>query len=221
VGTIGVIDGWLCPIEVPTSTLVGNLRSYFSSHYQRYGFNIQAVTDHLCRFIFMALAAPGGQGDINALARTSLVAILSKLPMGYFIIGDNAYAPSEHLVPDFGGTDRLNIDNDNANFYFSQCRIRSEMAFGMMPNQFGVLQRPLRISPLNIGKLMQTISWLHNFCLTENNDYDEMTQGTVLLPPRQEEIGLETNGGQPTTTPWSVIFAGIPSQKSQGGKTMP
>ena len=47
---------------------------------------------------------------------------------------------------------------------------------------------------------MQTIARLHNFCLPENNDYEEMTQGSVL-PTRQEEIGLETNGDQPITTP--------------------
>jgi hypothetical protein len=74
------------------------------------------------------------------------------------------------------------------------------MAFGMMTNQFGVLQRLLCISPLNIGKLMQTIARLHNYCLTENNDYDEMTQ-SMAMPSRQEEIGLETNGDQPITTP--------------------
>jgi hypothetical protein len=55
---IGVIDGWLCPIEVPASSMVGNVQSYFSGHYQRYGFNIQAVTDHLGRFIFMAVVQP-------------------------------------------------------------------------------------------------------------------------------------------------------------------
>jgi hypothetical protein len=47
---------------------------------------------------------------------------------------------------------------------------------------------------------MQTIAMLHNFCLTENNNYDEMTRGTVLTPGPQVE-GLETNGNKPTTTP--------------------
>jgi hypothetical protein len=199
-GCIGVIDGWLCPIEVPPSTVVGNVRSYFSGHYQRYGLNIQAVTDHLGRFIFMAVAAPGSQGDINALARTSLPAILDTLQFGYFIIGDNAYGPSEHLVPVFGGTDRLDIDNDNANFYLSQCRIRVEMAFSMMTQRFGLLKRPLRISPLNIGKLMQTIARLHNYCLTQNNDYQEMSHGREQ-GNRSEEVGTETNGEAPTPTP--------------------
>jgi hypothetical protein len=72
--------------------------------------------------------------------------------------------------------------------------------FGMMTNRFGVLQRPLRISPLNISKLMQTIARLHNFCLTENNDYDEMTKDAGL-PSREEEIGHETNGDLPVGTP--------------------
>jgi hypothetical protein len=148
----------------------------------------------------MAVAAPGGQGDAKALARTSLLAILSNLPLGCFIIGDNSHKPSKHLVPVFGGTDRLNVDNDNTNFCFSQCRIRSEMSFGMMTNRFGVLQRPLRVSPLNTGKLMQTIARLHNFCLTENNDCDEMTKDAAL-PSREEEIGHETNGDLPVGAP--------------------
>jgi hypothetical protein len=39
-GCIGVIDGWLCPIEVPPSTLVGDVCSCFSGHHQRCGFNV-------------------------------------------------------------------------------------------------------------------------------------------------------------------------------------
>jgi hypothetical protein len=56
------------------------------------------------------------------------------LPLGYFLLGDNAYKPSEYLVPIFGGADRINVDCDNCNYYMSQCRIRVEMAFGMIYN---------------------------------------------------------------------------------------
>jgi hypothetical protein len=52
-GCVGAIDGWLCPIIVPPRAVVGNVRSYFSGHYQRYGVNIQAVVDHLCRFMHL------------------------------------------------------------------------------------------------------------------------------------------------------------------------
>lgn len=97
-GCVGVIDGWLCPIEVPPSIHVGNVRSCFSGHCQRCGFNTQAVTDHFGRFLFVAVAAPGGQGDVNASARTSLPDVLNTLPLGCFITGDNACAPSEHFI---------------------------------------------------------------------------------------------------------------------------
>jgi hypothetical protein len=69
-GCIEVIDGWLCPIEVPPSTAIGNAQSYFSGHYQHYRFNIQATTDHFGHFIFMVVASPGSQGDISALEQT-------------------------------------------------------------------------------------------------------------------------------------------------------
>jgi hypothetical protein len=39
-GCIGAIDGWLCPIQVSPTSLVGNVQTYFLGHYQRHGFNI-------------------------------------------------------------------------------------------------------------------------------------------------------------------------------------
>ncbi len=66
----------------------------------------------------------------------------------------------------------------------SQCRIRVEMAFGMMVNRFGVLRSPLRVSILNIGPLMQSIARLHNFLLNENNEYDpHQRQPSQDMPP--------------------------------------
>lgn len=162
------------------------------------GVNVQAVVDHLGRFTFIAVAAPGGQPDVNAIARTSLLALLARLPLGYFLVGDNAYAPSEGLVPVFGGNDRNIPANDDANFYMSQCRIRVEMAFGMMTNRFGILQSPLRVSPHHLGPLIQCVARLHNFMLTENNSYDPYATQEMRLaaPTRDTEQGRETNGNE-------------------------
>jgi hypothetical protein len=77
-GCVGAIDGWLCPIIVPPSS-VGNVSSFFSGHYQRMGVNVQAVVDHYGRFLYVAVAAPGGQPNVNALARTSLQQLISLL----------------------------------------------------------------------------------------------------------------------------------------------
>jgi hypothetical protein len=170
-GCIGAIDGWLCPMIVPPRALVGNVRSYFSGHYQRCGVNVQAVVDHHCRFIYMAVAAPGSQPDINALNMINLPRVLAAPPLGFFIIGDNAYPASKHLVPIFGGGDRSNQDNDNFNYYLSQCCIRVEMAFGLMTQRWGVLARPLCINPRGcIGIFMITITRLHNYTINHNQD---------------------------------------------------
>jgi hypothetical protein len=199
-GCIGAIDGWLCAIIVPPKSAVGNVISYFSGHYQRYGLNVQAIVDHLGRFLYIAVAAPGSQPDVNAFKRCGLHDILSRLPLGYFVVGDNAYTPAEYLVPVFGGADRNVADNDNCNFYISQVRIRVEMAFGMMLNKFGILRSPLRISVHHIGPLLQCIAKLHNFMLDENNSsYDgQIREEELLVPPtREDEIGRETNGEIP------------------------
>jgi hypothetical protein len=57
------------------------VKTYFLGHYyQHHGFNIQAIIGHLGRFLYVAVAALGGQPD------------------GYVILGDNAYKPSEYFL---------------------------------------------------------------------------------------------------------------------------
>jgi hypothetical protein len=56
---VGVVDGYLLRIRVPSKKEVQNVRSFFSGHYQCYGINIQAAADHHSRFIHFAFAAPG------------------------------------------------------------------------------------------------------------------------------------------------------------------
>ena len=69
---VGAIDGYLLRIRVPVKSEVGNVRSYFSGHYQCYGINIQAVCDHMCHFTYLAVAAPGSTGDNDACKECSL-----------------------------------------------------------------------------------------------------------------------------------------------------
>jgi hypothetical protein len=92
--TVETIDGWLCPIIVPPRAVFGNIGLYFLGHYYQccYGINVQAVIDHLCHFIYIAVAAPGSQPDIKAIARTkNLPNVLTALPLvGLFNITENS-----------------------------------------------------------------------------------------------------------------------------------
>jgi hypothetical protein len=155
---------------------------------------MQAIVDHLGRFLFIAVAAPGSQPDVNAFNRTSPHTLLMNLPLGHFLLGDNAYKPSEKLVSTFGGANQFNVDCDNCNYYMSQCRIRVKMAFGMMVHRFGLLGSPLRVSILHVGPLMQCIARLHNFILNQNNEYELHHWERAQPVPRAEKLGRETNG---------------------------
>jgi DDE superfamily endonuclease len=100
---VGCLDGILIKIQVPSAKEVGNVKSFFSGHYHRYGINVQAVCDYQCRFICVAVAAPGGTNDIVAIRKTPIPGLLSQLPVGYYLIGDNAYIATERLLTPFKG----------------------------------------------------------------------------------------------------------------------
>ena len=92
---VGAIDGFLLEIIAPPRHIVGNVRSYFSGHYQRYGINCQAVSDHLSRFIYFAVAGPGVMGDNTAVHEVDLFDLIDNLPVPYCVIDDAAYQLTE------------------------------------------------------------------------------------------------------------------------------
>jgi DDE superfamily endonuclease len=179
---IGVIDGYLLRIYTPPKNTAGNVKSYYSGHYQCHGINIQAVCDHHSRFIFFAVAAPGSTNDRDAIKETELPKVLEAVPDGFVIIADAAYEPTERVVPMYYGNSRNNPEHDNFNFYASQCRIRVEMAFGLMQMKWGILWRPMRVKLDNIKFIMMAIARLHNFTVNERLANDEQT----------ESVGVET-----------------------------
>ena len=141
---IGALDRYLVAINTPPSLVVGNVQSHFSGHYQHYGVNVQAICDHLCHFTYFAFASPGSVNDHDGIKETSLPLLLCNVLAGFVIIGDAAYKASEKIVPLFYGVDALVQENNNFNFYRSQCHIRIEMAFGMMSQKWGILKYPLQ-----------------------------------------------------------------------------
>ena len=195
-GCVGVMDGFLLQTCTPSKGgSNGNVKAYFSGHYQCYGVNIQGVCDSKCRFTFLAAAAPGGANDIVAFRRCKLQEKINSLPVGQYVVGDNAYVCSEHLLTPFSGNEKFESRKDSFNFYISQLRIRIEMAFGMMANKFQILKRPVSIGVESIGKLILTIGKLHNFCIDERL---AMTPETAV--PRTPAARTRNNDDDSTTS---------------------
>ena len=129
--------------------------------------NVQAACDHHCRFQFIGVAGPGVMGDRQALFEVELGDMIEQLPGMFFVVGDAAYTPTEHLLPILGGEQAKIEKHDNYNFFASQLRIRIEMAFGLMVKKWGILQRPLVCDIGNAKHIICAIARLHNFVINE------------------------------------------------------
>ena len=186
---VGAVDGYLLAIKAPSKhDSGGNVRSYFSGHYKRYGLNVQAVCDCNCIIQYLAICAPGSANDRVAIKTTfdgtSLYDLIEALPPNYVIIADAAYEPTEHCVPVFYGNQRHNPANDNFNYYLSQVRTIIERTFGILQARFGILQKPMACSLKTVSLIVMAIARIHNFVLrekgygiVENNPDQEMFAG--------------------------------------------
>ena len=91
------------------------------------------------------------------------------LPIGKYIVGDNAYICTESLLTPYAGAEQRNESvKDTYNFYLSQLRIRIEMSFGLLTNKWRILRRPLQVKLKNTGKVFMCLCRLHNYCIDEN-----------------------------------------------------
>jgi DDE superfamily endonuclease len=151
---------------------------------------VQACCDHRCRFTEVSVASPGGHNDIVAYRKSSIPKRVNNLPTGYYVIGDNAYTCSEHLLTPFSGENRNDRTRDTYNFYVSQLRIRIEMAFGLLTTKWRILRSPLQIRVKNIGIVIMAITRLHNYCINERLDEENyITQYNNNHPLNENDTG--------------------------------
>eukprot|EP00918_Siedleckia_nematoides_P084398 GHVU01185436.1.p1 GENE.GHVU01185436.1~~GHVU01185436.1.p1 ORF type:complete len:435 (-),score=16.09 GHVU01185436.1:448-1752(-) len=165
-GCVGAMDGLLVRIRAPSRNETGNVRSYFSGHYHCYGILVLGVCDHMCRFTHMTVASPGGGSDITAFRNSEIRELTNRLPMGRFMVADNAYICTETVITPFSGSDATDPVNDCFNYHLSQLRIRIEMAFGYMTTKWEVLQKRLKVRLHNVGTVLNAITRTHNFVIT-------------------------------------------------------
>ena len=154
-GCVACLDGFLLQIKTPNTTETANVKSYFSGHYHTYGINVQAACDSRCRFVYVSVNAPGGTNDIRAYDKSTLPKKVNALPLGKYVIADNAYVCSDKLLTPYHGEERRDPANDTFNFFLSQLRIRIEMSFGMLVNKFCIFKRPLAVKLKHAGKNLE------------------------------------------------------------------
>jgi DDE superfamily endonuclease len=104
------------------------------------------------------------------------------LPLGKYVIGDNAYICTEHILTPFSGPEKSEPGKDAYNFFLSQCRIRIEMTFGQFVNKWRFFGRPVPNQLTNLGKLFMCATRLHNFCINERLLEQNISDNDIDLP---------------------------------------
>ena len=192
---VGAIDGILIRTKKPTRKETICVDDFFSGHKKDVGLNMQAVCDAKLRFTFISVMCPGessnnvpriqyqlqaihlhshsictGAGktnDYKAYVSSCIKDLIESLPEGYFVVGDNAYVNTNHMLVPYPGKLSFQSKEDTFNFYMSQLRVRIENAFALLVRRWGVLQKalqmPLRFQPT----LIKAVCCLHNFCIDE------------------------------------------------------
>jgi hypothetical protein len=180
-GCVGVLDGLTALIKAPSAKEADNVLAYYSGHYKHDSLNVQAMSNHCGKFLYFAVAAPGSFPDSKALALTRLQQWIHTLPMGYYVLADNAYILCEHTLIPFSGTQRDVPQNSCYNYLLSQLRIRIEQAFGQFSVKWRILRKPLETSLATSSLILTTCARLHNFII--DNDWqcnEEVTRTDVV-----------------------------------------
>lgn len=110
--------------------------------------------------------------------------LIESLPPGYYVLGDNAYMCSDHMLVPFPGRLTPGEMQDTFNFYLSQLRVRVENCFARLVGTWGIFWKPLRNPLRHQPRLIKAVCCLHNFCIDEN----EVCCAVVLLAlmPRED-----------------------------------
>ena len=177
----GCVDGMLVWITKPSKNSMSESRigaaKFFCGRKKKFGLNLQAICDHKCRFLDVDISHPASTSDYLAFCTSSILVDLEKenfLKPGLCLYGDNAYVNTSFMASPFKGTS--SGPKDACNFFQSQIRINIECAFGILVSRWGVLRKaiPGNISIQKICSLVRCLCILHNFCINEHAEEDDI-----------------------------------------------
>ncbi len=70
--------------------------------------------------------------------------------MGKYIVEENAYICTKHVLTPFPQEQKKELWKDAYNFYLCQLQIFIGMTFGRLVNKWGIFKHPLRVNVKNV-----------------------------------------------------------------------
>ena len=215
IGAIGAIDGWLVRIVRPGwRDRIVNPVTFFSRK-GFYALNVQCIVDDRKRVLWVSYSHKGGSHDSSCLRETKLYDELMEIRdelyrLGYYILGDSAYAIESFLLPPYDNATSRSSEDD-FNFYHSSARITVECAFGEIDLRWGIFWKRLTGSLEHSALIIEGAMRLHNFLVdyreaqTIMPDEDQTTDSTIFENDCQDRgiqpIVAGNDGGRPRGRP--------------------
>lgn len=200
---VACVDGLFIKTQAPSPLDVANVVGFYSGSKCAYGINVQAMCTADYRFCSMSAIAPGSTNDWAAWNRSKLSRAVSRLPEGFYCLGDAAYPLSAKLLTPYPGKN-LPPGEDSFNFHLSQLRCKIEQSFGILVGTWGILWRPLRVQFSGRTDLIKALFHLHNFLRDEK-----------VTPVQMEDEDEESGQGRPEVSP----LGGLPPEWHTDGPT--
>lgn len=189
---IGAIDGLLIKTRPPSKRETVRGIDFYSGHKKAVGLNAQVLCDAKKRVVYLSVRCPGKTNDLLAYQASNLSSLIEGLPDGYFVVGDNAYVNTNHLLVPFPGQISSTDPRDAFNFYLSQLRVRVENCFALIVGRWGVLWGPLRMPLRRQPMVIKAICCLHNFCIDEGDIKPD--KGPLVSQYSNEYTTTDENG---------------------------
>jgi len=212
---IGAIDGWLVRIVRPGwRDLILNPVSFFSRK-GFYALNVQCIVDDRKKVLWVSYSHKGGSHDSSCLRETVLYEKLIEMrdtlySLGYFILGDSAYAIESFLLPPYDGANSRSSEDD-FNFYHSSARITVECAFGEIDLRWGIFWKRLTGSLEHGSLIIEGAMRLHNYLVdyrdaqTNNVEVESDIESVIFendcLDRGIQPIVVGNDGGRPSGRP--------------------
>ena len=176
IGAIGAIDGWLVRIVRPSwfRDRIKNPTTFFS----RKGFfalNVQCIVDDRKKVLWVSYSHKGGSHDSSCFRESKLYQFLQTVRedlfnLGYYILGDSAYAIESFILTPYDGASPQTAEDD-FNFYQSSARITVECAFGEIDLRWGIFWKRLTCSLDHASVIIEGAMRLHNFIIDYRDEH--------------------------------------------------
>jgi len=197
--TFGAVDGSHIHIKAPLANLTDytNRKSFTSVV-------LQAVCDGRMQFLDISTGWPGSMHDARIFRLSSLSTSLrtsSSMSSMFHILGDSAYALTNHVIVPFKDNGHLTPDEVHFNILHSSSRTIIKRSFARLKGKFRRLKYLDMVNMSHITAVITAACVLHNFIIMsesgENGDIsaddsDENTDGSMCSDetPREKRQRL-------------------------------